>query len=77
MGQTKEALALNLPKQSYGAVISTSLVKDTNEAIEFRQDKNYGTADTATGRGQGTAAGAISGIGKSNSTITARIGIYF
>ena len=77
MGQTKEALALNLPKQSYGAVISTSLVKDTNEAIEFRQDKNYGTTDTATGRGQGAGAGPISGIGKSNSTITARIGIYF
>ena len=47
---TKDALALNMPEQRYAVVLSTSLFRNTIQAIEFRHDKIYGRSDTASGR---------------------------
>jgi len=46
--RTWQALALNLPKQSYVAVVGTSWFKNTEQKIEYRHDSNYDTTDAAT-----------------------------
>lgn len=73
-GRTEQALGLNLPKQSFGVVLSSSLAKDTIEAIEVRQDKDYAKQDVATGRG---ATNDITATGNSHYTVSAKVGIYF
>jgi hypothetical protein len=72
--QSREALALLLPKKRYVATASTSLWKDTIESIEFRHDIDYNTTDVATG-GQGFVP--ITGTGHSSNAITFQIGLYF
>ena len=73
-GRTEQALGLNLPKQSFGVVLSSSLAKDTIEAIEVRQDKDYAKQDVASGRG---ATNDITATGNSHYTVSAKVGIYF
>lgn len=51
-GQTKDALALNLPKESYVGTFGISLWKSTVEKLEFRHELNYGYDDYASGGNQ-------------------------
>jgi hypothetical protein len=72
--QSKDALALLLPKKRYIATASTSIWKDTVESIEFRHDIDYKTSDVAMG---GTGFNPITGTGNSGNTVTFQIGLYF
>lgn len=71
--QSKDALALLLPKKRYSATASTSIWKDTIESIEFRHDIDYSASDVAIGQG----LNPIIGTGKSGNTITLQVGLYF
>lgn len=73
-----EALGLNLPRSSYFAVITTSIWKDTIEAIEYRHDDNYPPSDFANGNnGLGYFAYPLRSVGGGVNTITVQAGIYF
>lgn len=72
--QSKDALALLIPKKRYIATASTSIWKDTIESIEFRHDIDYSKTDVATGQ---TGFAPINGTGKSGNTVTLQIGLYF
>lgn len=69
-----EALPLNIPQNSYVAIINTSIWKDTIETIEFRHDQNYPSTDFSSGNG---APIAFPSLGGSQNTVTAQIGVYF
>ncbi|MES2998623.1 MAG: LbtU family siderophore porin [Pseudomonadota bacterium] len=71
--QSKDALALLIPKKRYVATASTSIWKDTIESIEFRHDIDYNATDIAVGQG----LNPITGTGKSGNTITLQVGLYF
>jgi hypothetical protein len=73
-GQTWEALALNLPKQSYSIFASTSLIKNTIEGIEFRHDVNYANTDIASGN---NSTASVFATGRTRNLITAQVGVYF
>lgn len=49
--KTWEALGLNLPKYGFVSEISTSILRDTVEKIEYRHDISYNSSDTASGGG--------------------------
>jgi len=73
-GHTWEALALNLPRDSYAAFVNTSLWRETQESLEFRHDNDYSAADTASGRGATTN---IAGTGKSRDSVLAQVSVFF
>ena len=73
-GRTWEALALNLPRDSYAVFASTSLWRETSESIEYRHDTDYSTADVATGR---AATANIVGTGRGRNSVTLQLGVYF
>lgn len=72
--QSWESLALNVPRQSYFLVASTSLWKNTVESLEYRHDVNYGvTANT----GGSDLPVPDANVGGSQDIITLRLGAYF
>jgi hypothetical protein len=75
-GQTWESLALNVPKNSYAAVISTSIFKNTMFGIEYRHDINYGKTalDATTGS---ELPVPTANIGGTRNLITVQFGAYF
>jgi hypothetical protein len=72
-GHSWQALGVNVPKDSYIAVLTTSIWKDTIEAIEFRHDQNYPTSDTSGGEG----FPVVASVGGSQNTVTLQAGVYF
>lgn len=72
-GHTWQALALNLPRNSYAAFASTSFWRDTVESIEYRHDNDYRTTNNASGSG----SAIFSGTGRSRNSVLARVGVYF
>lgn len=48
-GRSWEALAFDAPEQSFFVSLSSSLLKSTREAIEYRHDINYSSGDYANG----------------------------
>jgi hypothetical protein len=78
--ESKDALALLIPKRRYIATASTSIWKDTIESIEFRHDIDYSATDVAGGPISPAIApplNTITGTGKSQNTVTFQIGLYF
>jgi hypothetical protein len=73
-GHTWQALALNLPENSYSVFLNTSIWRETGESIEFRHDTDYATSASALGRG---ATAAIAGTGRARNSITGQVGVYF
>ncbi len=71
--QSQQALALLIPKKRYIATVSTSILKDTIESLEFRHDIDYNVNDV----GIGQSLAPINGTGKSSNTITLQVGLYF
>lgn len=71
---TSEALAANLPLNSYIAEVTISIWKDTIEGLEYRYDQNYPSSDVSSGQGFPIP---VNSVGGSQNTITAQIGIYF
>lgn len=82
---TSEALAIGLPRESFTAVINTSIWKNTIEALEFRHDINYAATDFASGQCQTTDSAGntmitvcpVTSTGGSQNSVIAQLGIYF
>lgn len=78
-----QALALNLPKQSYYAVVSTSWWKDTQQSLEYRHDINYARMpnDSVGGGGNGNVANLLPvptvNVGGTQDMISFLFGVYF
>lgn len=77
-GRTWEALILNLPEQSIFVSLSSSLLKSTREAIEYRHDINYSSSDTARGTSSQAPASPFHPLGRQNrDLITLSLKFYF
>jgi hypothetical protein len=75
---TKDALALNLPKQRISGVFNISIWKDTVESLEYRHDFNYATNQYANGAAPiGQVNANTFGPGGATDTLLAQIGVYF
>lgn len=77
VGYTKgwQALALNVPEESFISAFNISIWKNTIESIEFRHDNNYSASDF--GGGLGAIPSVINSVGGSRNTYTFQIGAYF
>lgn len=75
-GQTWQALALNLPKNSYWVLLSTSLWKDTVEGVEYRHDVNYPVQAAGSATGAGIAV-PTANVGGTRNMVTFQVGVYF
>jgi len=75
-GHTWQALALNLPVDSYDAYVRTSWWKNTIEAIEYRHDNDYGTNDVAESAEEFGPFTNV-GTGKGRDLVIAQLGVYF
>lgn len=73
-GHTWQALALNLPQDSYSTFINTSIWRETTESIEFRHDTDYSAGTIATGRG---ATVNMVGTGHGRNSVLVQAGVYF
>lgn len=75
---SKEALALNVPKQRIVGVFNISIWKDTVESLEYRHDFDYSASDYANGAApfNGSNANTV-GTGRGADTVSAQIGVYF
>ena len=76
-GQTWEALALNLPKNSYWVLLSTSIWKGTIEGIEYRHDVNYPIQAGNSASGAGGLPVPSANVGGTRNLVTFQIGVYF
>lgn len=75
---SKDALALNLPKQRILGVFNISIWKDTVESLEYRHDMDYGATQFANGAAPpGFVNIPTIGTGQSADTVSAQIGVYF
>jgi hypothetical protein len=75
---TKQALALNLPKNRWIAVYNMSIWRDTVESIEYRHDVGYSKNSYANGAApEGVINNPIIGTGEAAECITFQIGVYF
>ncbi|WP_131782082.1 FlxA-like family protein [Legionella gresilensis] len=76
--RSKEALALNLPKQRISGVFNISIWKDTVESIEYRHDIDYGANSYANGAAPpGVINANTFGTGRASDAVVAQIGVYF
>lgn len=75
---SKNALALNIPRQRISGVFNISIWKDTVESLEYRHDIDYKQNQFANGA---SPAGVTNintvGTGKTADTLLAQIGVYF
>jgi ribosomal protein L18 len=80
-GLTKQALALEVPKQTYFVGYSASLIKYTLASLEYRHDVGYNLGDTSTSTGFGRKISYPSSTNpptrRHNNKITAELGVYF
>lgn len=75
---SKDALALNLPKQRMSGVFNISIWKDTVESVEYRHDIDYASGQFSNGAAPtGLVNQPTWGAGKSSDTLSAQIGVYF
>jgi hypothetical protein len=74
-----QALALNVPWQSYFAVLGTSLFKSTVQSIEYRHDINYKNSSVASGNAGNDPNFIIHGGGKGDprNMVTANFKVFF
>lgn len=76
-----QSLALGLPKNSYFAIFSTSIWKNTIESLELRHDIQYPSSDTAGGRCDlsinSTGFCLNPPTGGTDNVVTGQIGVYF
>ncbi len=78
-GMTSQALALQVPKQTFFAGYSVSIIKYTLASIEYRHDVAYGLNDTSvsTGFDRTISYPTKNPARRHNNKITAEIGVYF
>lgn len=81
--KSNQSLSLGLPLKRYYAVMTTSLWRNTLQAIELRHDQNYASSATANGSvGAAQTPGACTALacsatGKGDNAITASFDYYF
>ncbi|MGD9153079.1 MAG: LbtU family siderophore porin [Gammaproteobacteria bacterium] len=73
---SRQALALNIPKQRYYTSFAMTVLNNTKATLEYRHDKNYGAGDTASGQ---TLNAVVNNnqLGKTDNAVTARLNVYF
>lgn len=78
-GWTNQALALEVPKQTYFVGYSASLIKYTLASLEYRHDVGYNLGDTSESNGFGRkiSCPTTHPTRRHNNKITAEIGVYF
>jgi len=78
-GLTNQALALEVPKQTYFVGYSASLIKYTLASLEYRHDVGYNLGDTSgsSGFGRKISYPTTHPARRHNNKITAEIGVYF
>ena len=77
-GLTNQALALQVPKQTFFAGYSVSIIKYTLASIEYRHDVGYGgDVSGSNGFGRSITYPPKPFTRKHNNKITAEIGVYF
>lgn len=76
-GQTWEALALGLPKNSFFAEYNVALIKNTIFSVEYRHDINYGWKDQANSLCNTKPVTVVGLGGRHSNIITAQVGVYF
>jgi len=69
-----QALALNLPENSYIGFFTMSIWRNTGESIEYRHDTDYSASDYASGRG---ATANTLGTGDGRNSVLAELDVYF
>lgn len=74
--RTEQSLALNLPKDSYMAVMDISLWKGTIQALEYRHDVNYGQTAGSSTSGSGMSVGDAN-VGGTRNMVSLLFGVYF
>jgi len=75
---SREALALNIPRQRVSGAFNISIWKDTVESIEYRHDTGYYSHQFANGAAPAGVTNATTfGTGGSADTLLAKIGVYF
>lgn len=72
---SRQALALNIPKQRYYASFAMTVLNNTKATLEYRHDKNYAVGDSALG--QAAQAYVANQLGKTDNAVTARLNVYF
>lgn len=73
-GQTWEALALNLPKNTFFAEYDIAILKNTILGVEYRHDINYGKNDQGAGK---DTANPVKVDGRHSNSAVAKIAVYF
>lgn len=76
-GMTKQALALNLPRERLGASFAMAFLRHTIGTLEYRHDINYSTGTVATGQNEASSASSATQLGKNDNVVTAQLGVYF
>ena len=78
-GVTNQALALEVPKQTYFVGYSVSLIKYTLASLEYRHDVGYSLGDKSSSEGFGRKISYPTNplTRRHNNKITAEIGVYF
>ncbi len=81
--KSNQALSLGLPSIRYAAVMTTSLLRNTLQSLEFHHDRNYAASSTGNGPiGAATTPGACTSssctaTGKGDNVILASFDYYF
>ena len=73
---SSQALTVGLPQTRYGVVYTVVIWKDTQLALEYRHDINYG-ASAATNIVNPTPANIVSDLGETDNAVTAQFDLYF
>lgn len=76
-GQTRQALAMNLPKNRYSVTLNTSQWKDTVLSLQYKHDVAYGQNDMGGGKGSYYSAINTPALGESDDSLTLQFGVYF
>lgn len=75
-GQTWQALALNLPRNTFFAEYDIAIFKNAIIGIEYKHDINYGAKDKGSSNALKQSEVPVIG-GRHSNTVTASLGVYF
>lgn len=74
---TTQAVAVDLPQNSYEIFYNVNVFRNTNFALEYRHDINYGTGSATTIGTNPTPTNLVNNLGKDDNIISAQFDLYF